>query len=199
MVELTVRRRRTAALGLVGAAGALAVAETAGWWSSRSGGLLVVAQVFHHPMLFGTLASTALAAAVLIGVRSLAVRILSVTAALLVTLLAVPVFLFNSSGHRTTMNEAAPNRSDRHLVVVEGAALIDPLWWVYIDEGSGLTKRRWQVGYFNGDASSNALVEASWMEPDQIRLVTGGGEDAQVHLVDLSPESGRPSRTLSMG
>ncbi|WP_189862950.1 hypothetical protein [Streptomyces poonensis] len=175
------------------------MAELVGSWSSRSGGLLVVAQVFHHPMLFGALALTALAAAALIGVRSLAVRTLSVTAALLVTLLAVPVFLFGSSEHQMTMNEAAPNRSDRHLVVVEGAALIDPLWWVYIDEGSGLTKRRWEVGYFNGDASSNALVEASWMEPDRIRLVTGEGEDSQMHLVDLSPESGRPLRTLSMG
>lgn len=144
MVEMTVRRRRATVLGLIGAAGALAVAEMVGSWSSRSGGLLLVARVCHHPVLFSVLALAALAAAVLIGVRSLAVRILSVTAVVLVTLLAVPVFLLGSSEHRMTMNEAAPNRPDRHLVVEEAAALIDPLWWVYIDEGSGLTKRRWR-------------------------------------------------------
>ncbi len=96
------------------------------------------------------------------------------------------------------MKKAAPDRSDRRLVVKEGADLIDPLWWVYVDTGSGLTKRRWQVGYFNGDDPGNGLAETSWAGPNRIRLVTED-EDTQVHFVDLSPESGRPLRTLSMG
>lgn len=192
---MTARQR---VLGLVVAAGVFMVAGLVGWWSSRSGGLLVVAQVLHHPVLFGLLILVALTAAVVIGVRNLLFRALVLMAAILVGFLAVPMVLFAGAGREVTMNEAAPHRSDRHLVVEEGAAMIDPLWWVYVDEGSGLTKRRWQVGYFNGDAS-DALVEASWVGPDRVRLVTAGEGDTQIHLVDLTPESGEPLRTLSRG
>ncbi|MFI9614555.1 hypothetical protein ACIHCM_23310 [Streptomyces sp. NPDC052023] len=195
MVEVTVRRR---VLRLVMAAGILMVAGLVGWRSSRSGGLLVVAQVLHHPVLFGLLVLAVLTAAVIVGVRNLLFRSLVLVAAILIGLLAIPMLLFAGAGREVTTNEAAPSRSDRHLVVVEGAAMIDPLWWVYVDEGSGLTKRRWHVGYFNGGVS-DALVEASWVGPDRVRLVTAGGEDTQVHLVDLSPESGQPLRTLSRG
>lgn len=76
--------------------------------------------------------------------------------------------------------------------------MIDPLWWVYVDGGSGLTKRRWHVGYFNGGVS-DALVEASLVGPHRVRLATGGGGETQVHLVDLIPESGEPLPTLSRG
>ncbi|MFF0447016.1 hypothetical protein ACFYT4_11470 [Streptomyces sp. NPDC004609] len=195
---MTVRRRRRLAWGLVAASGVLVVAEAVGWWSSRSGGLLVVARVLHHPLLFGLSVLAALTAAVFIGLRNVVVRVLSAVAAGAVALVAVPLALFASSGNEVTTDEAAPGRSDRRLVVEEGAALIDPLWWVYVDEGSGLTKRRWQVGYFNGDVGGNALAEASWEGPDRIRLVTGEAEEARVHLVDLRPGTGEPLRTISM-
>ncbi|GGS92352.1 hypothetical protein [Streptomyces chromofuscus] len=195
MVEMTVRRR---VLGLVVAAGVFMVAGAVGWWSSRSGGLLVVAQVLYHPVLIGLLVVAALTAAVIVGVRNLLFRSLVFVAAVLIGLLAVPISLFASTGREETMDEAAPDRSDRHLVVEEGAAMIDSIWWVYVDEGSGLTKRRWHVGYFNG-ASSNVLDEASWVGPDRVRLVTRDEGGAEVHLVDLTPESGEPLRTLSRG
>ncbi len=195
MVELAVRRR---VLGLVVAAGVAVVAETVGWWSSRSGGLLVVAQALHHPLLFGLSALAALTAAAVLGVRNRVVRGLVLMTAALMTLLALPFFLLGS-GREVTMDKAAPHHSDRHLVVEEGAAMIDPLWWVYVDEGSGLTKRRWLVGYFNGDVADNALVEASWAGPDRIRLITGDEESRQVHVVGLTPGSGKPERTVSQG
>ncbi|MEU3795355.1 hypothetical protein [Streptomyces fructofermentans] len=193
MVGMSVRQR---VLLLVVAAGTFMVAELAGWWSSRSGGLLVVAQVLHHPVLFGLLTLAALSAAVIIGVRNLVVRGLVVVAAALSGLMAVPLVLFGGAGPEVTLNDAAPDRADRHLVVEQGAAMIDPLWWVYVDEGSGLTKRRWHVGHINGDAS--ALIKASWAGPDRVRLVTGSAEDNQVHLVDLTA-SGEPLRTVSLG
>ncbi|MGW4199442.1 hypothetical protein [Streptomyces sp. NPDC004726] len=199
MAEMTVQRRRRLAWGLVAVAGVLVAAEAVGWWSSRSGGLLVVAQLLHHPLLFGLLIVAALTAAVFIGLRNTVVRALSAVTAGLVAFLAVPLALFSASGQEVTTDEAAPGRSDRRLVVEEGAALIDPLWWVYVDEGSGLTKRRWQVGYFNGDAGGDSLTEASWEGPDRIRLVTGEEEETQVHLIDLRPGTGEPLRTISMG
>lgn len=78
--------------------------------------------------------------------------------------------------------------------------MIDPLWWVYVDEGWGPAARRWQVGFFNGDVSSHGLTEASWAGPDRIRLVTGDvGVDARTHYIDLDPDTGRPLRTLTLG
>ncbi|MEU6706496.1 hypothetical protein [Streptomyces wuyuanensis] len=159
-----------------------------------------MAQALHHPVLFGLLALAALTAAVTVGVRNpLFLSLVLVTAALIGLVAAVPVLLLAGTGREVTMNEAAPNRSNRHLVVEEGAAMIDPRWWVHVDEGSGLTKRRRQFGYFNGDASTDALVEASWAGPDRGLLVTGGEGNTQVHLVALASESGEPSRTLSRG
>lgn len=62
--------------------------------------------------------------------------------------------------------------------------------------GSGLTARRWPVGFFNGDATDNALASAEWDGPDRIRLATEGGE---VFVVALDPETGRPERTVQAG
>ncbi|MFI6289397.1 hypothetical protein ACIBCM_32415 [Streptomyces sp. NPDC051018] len=195
---MTVRQRRRLARGLVAASGVLMAAMAVGWWSSWSGGLLMVAQVLHHPLLFGLSVVAALTAAVFLGVRNVVIRVLSAVTAGLIAFFAVPLALFASSGQEVTTDEAAPGRSDRRLVVEEGADLIDPLWWVYVDEGSGLAKRRWQVGYFNGDVGANVLVEAAWEGPDRIRLVTGEEEEARVHLVDLRPGTGEPLRTISM-
>lgn len=196
------RRRRVTPLGLVLAAVALVLAEAAGYWADQDGGLRLVAQAFHHPLLFAALVWALLTAAVFVGVRNLAVRILAGVVAGLLALAAAPfAFLALFAGiTEQTADKAAPGRPDRHLVVEEGADMIDPLWWVYVDEGSGLTKRRWEVGFFNGDDYTNGLTEASWAGPDRIRLVTGDPEvETTVHLIDLDPETGRPLRTLSMG
>ncbi|MFG2642420.1 hypothetical protein ACGFYP_15805 [Streptomyces sp. NPDC048370] len=198
-METTARHPRKRARGLVLAAVLLCLAEVAGWWCSRDGGLVLVAKVFHHPLLFGVLVVGLLTAAVFVGVRNLLVRILAGVAAGLALLAAFPFFLLASLPEETS-DRTAPGRPDRHLVIEEGSAMIDPLWWVYVDEGWGPTQRRWKVGYFNGDDYTNGLYEASWAGPDRIRLVTGDPEDeTQVHLIDLDPETGRPLRTLSMG
>lgn len=158
----------------------------------------MVAQGLHHPLLLGLLIPAAVTVAVIAGVRSLLLRSLVLMAAVLIGLLAaVPTLLLAGSGHEVTTTEAAPHRSDRHLVVEEEAAMIDPLWWVYVDVGSGLTKRRPQIGYFNGDSSANALVEASWMGTDRVRPVTGAEGGTQVHPIDLEPQSDEAMGTLS--
>ncbi|MFD9030354.1 hypothetical protein ACFVZW_04175 [Streptomyces sp. NPDC059567] len=185
----------------------LILAGAAGRHADRDGGLLVVAKVFHHPLLFGLLVWAALTTAVFMAFRNLIVRILAGTISALLALAALPFVLFASFGAaEETKDTAAPGRTDRHLVIEEGSAMIDPLWWVYVDEGSGLTKRRWHVGYFNGDDPANGLAEASWAGPDRIRLVTGDPESepesedgTQTHFIDLDPETGRPLRTVERG
>ncbi|MEU9865303.1 hypothetical protein AB0D99_30995 [Streptomyces sp. NPDC047971] len=213
-MEATVRNRlrrltrRQRALGLVLASVLLVLAGTAGRYAARDGGLLVVAELFHHPLLFALLTGAALTTAAFLAFRGLIVRVLVGALSALLALAGLPFALFALFGAaEETMDTPAPGRTDRHLVIEEGAALIDPLWWVYVDEGSGLTKRRWRVGHFNGDDPANALAEASWAGPDRIRLVTGdpesGAEDGvdapRTHFIDLVPETGRPLRTIESG
>ncbi|WP_328394800.1 hypothetical protein OHS70_07130 [Streptomyces sp. NBC_00390] len=198
MAEVTDGRRKRTAVALVGAAGVLVVTEVIGAWCARSGGLRLPAQLFHHPLLFGCAAPAALICAVFTAVRNPVVRFLAGLVAVAVALTVVPVYLMFGSGAEQTLNAAAPGRSDRRLVVEEGAAVIDPVWRVYVDEGSWLTKRRWRVAYLNGDAADGWLTDASWSGADRIRLVTGEGEDRRVHVIDLS-DDGRPARTVSIG
>ncbi|MFF6872156.1 hypothetical protein ACIPQA_11815 [Streptomyces sp. NPDC090109] len=205
MTEETAVRGRGARFSpraMVLAAGCLVLAGAVGRWAGRDGGLLWAARLFDHPLLFGVLVAGLLAAALIVAVRRLVVRVLTGVALGLVLLASFPFFLFGAFGAASeTSDTAAPGRDDRSLVVEEGADMIDPLWWVYVDEGWGPTKQRWRVGHFNGDAAENALVEAAWEGPDRVRLVTGFAEDGteRVHLIDLDRQTGRPLRTVTLG
>ncbi|WP_432116390.1 hypothetical protein [Streptomyces sp. S1] len=196
------RKVRFSPRAMVLAAGCLVLAGAVGRWAGRDGGLLWVARLFDHPLLFGVLVAGLLAAALIVAVRHLVVRVLTGVALGLVLLASFPFFLFGAFGAASeTSDTAAPGRDDRSLVVEEGADMIDPLWWVYVDEGWGPTKQRWRVGHFNGDVAENALVEAAWDGPDRVRLVTGYAEDGteRVHLIDLDRQTGRPLRTVTLG
>ncbi|WP_418961018.1 hypothetical protein [Streptomyces tritici] len=199
-MELTTRQRRARAGWLLGGAAALVGAAGLGHLAGRDGGLLRVAQVLDHPLLFGALAFVAAVAGIGVAIRNGIVRGLVIGAAVLATIAAAPIALLVVMGSFTvdTLDEAAPGRTDRRLVVTEGADMIDPLWWVYVDTGSGLGVRRWQLGAFNGDDPANGLVEVRWDGPDRVRVVTGDGPDLKTHIVELDRD-GRPLRSLTMG
>ncbi|MFF4422044.1 hypothetical protein ACFY04_14855 [Streptomyces sp. NPDC001549] len=191
--------RRTTALALLAVAAALvAAALTAYLWGGSDGGLVVLGQVRGHVVTMGWVTLAALIGAVLLGARKPATRlalglpvtILGVMVMSLATLLALL-----DGGQEQTRSLKAPGREDRRLVVEEGSAMIDPLWYVYVHQGSWPRERRWAVGHFNGDATDNELREAVWTGPDRIRLTTSGGV---VHEVTVGP-GGRPDRTVSAG
>ncbi|QKW17697.1 hypothetical protein HUT16_00235 [Kitasatospora sp. NA04385] len=191
------RRRRTIALGLLTLAMLLMALAYAAAQAARNGGLVVLIEAFHHPLLYGATVLLLIVLAVLLGFRSRTTRTLLLFPILSCTLLAAPFALFGFAGTpHQTMDRPAPGRSDRSLVIHEGTAVIDPLWWVSVDAGSGLIARRWPVGYFNGDAPDNALASAQWDGPDRIKLTTGGGE---VFVIALDPETGRPERRVRAG
>ncbi|MDX2846891.1 hypothetical protein PV342_00075 [Streptomyces sp. PA03-3a] len=199
MAEMTDRRRRAAVLVLVGVAGLLIL----GAWTGRrerrrSGGLLLAAQLLDHPVVFTVAVGATLTAALLLAVRGAILRTLFLVAGVLGTLVVtLAAGLFGFSGGQETMRAGAPDRPDRHLVVEEGAAMVDPLWWVYVDEGSGLTARRRHVGFVDGDYY--ALRAAEWHGPDRVRLTVDVGERDEVHVVELSPSDGRPHRLVDRG
>ncbi|MFI8182870.1 hypothetical protein OG539_37295 [Actinacidiphila glaucinigra] len=199
MAEMTGRRRWAAAVVLVGVAGVLILGAWTGQRERRrSGGLLLAARLLDHPMVFAVAVGATLTAALLLAVRGAILRSLILVAGVFGTLVVTPAAgLFGFPGGRETMRAGAPDRPDRHLVVEEGGAMIDPLWWVYVDDGSGLTTRRWHVGFVNGDYY--ALRAAEWDGPDRVRLTVDTGERDEVHVVGLSPSDGRPHRMVDRG
>ncbi|WP_147988126.1 hypothetical protein [Streptomyces sp. t39] len=196
------RRGRTVRI-LLAVAAVGAAALPAGLWAARPGGLLLLARVFDHPLLFGWVTAGALTAAALVGLRRTALRVLVGVLAGACALVAVPLSLllvmFSLPWPETTLDRAAPERDDRRLVVEEGADMIDPVWWVSLDTGSGLGVRRWPLACFNGDDPADALTEAAWEGPHRLRLVSGEGEEARTQYVDVDPATGRPGPAEDRG
>ncbi|MER7734369.1 hypothetical protein ABTX80_26120 [Streptomyces erythrochromogenes] len=191
--------RRPLAFALIALAVVLVATVLAAYrWGGPDGGLVVLNRVGTHSVAFGWVALAALCGAVLLGVRRPMTR---VTVGVPVLALGAPVMCIVTllsmlgGGQEQESSVAAPGREDRRLVVETGSAMIDPLWFVYVHQGTWPRERRWAVGYFNGDATDNELREAVWTGPDRIRLTTSGGE---VHEVTVAP-GGRPDRTVSVG
>ncbi|MFF2792226.1 hypothetical protein ACFVT6_36645 [Streptomyces sp. NPDC058049] len=191
--------RRITALALLAVAAALVAAALAAYfWGGSDGGLIVLSQVRGHVVTMGWLALVALIGAVLLGARKPATRL---AVGLPLAVLGIPVLSIATllamltGGDARTQDLASPGRDDRRLVIERGLAGIDPVWTVYVHQGSWPRERRWAVGYFNGDATDNELREAVWTAPDRIRLTTSGGA---VHEVTVAP-GGRPDQVVSAG
>ncbi|QES53813.1 hypothetical protein DEJ51_05740 [Streptomyces venezuelae] len=191
--------RRPLAIALTaGAAVLVAGALIAYRWGGSDGGLVILNEVHAHFVAMGWLALVSLIAAALLGARRPYTR---VALTLPVAVLGIPIMtIFTmlsllAGGQERSESLEAPGREDRRLVVEEGSAMIDPLWFVYVHQGEGLWERRWAVGYFNGDAEDNELREAVWTAPDRIRLTTSGGVVEEVTIT----ADGRPDRTVSAG
>lgn len=192
-------RYRTPSAWVLRAVGvALVTTGTTAFLEERHGGLVLLTRIQEDLILLGFLALAALNGAVLLGVRKSAVRI-ALCAPLLV--LGLPILLMAGvlSGlagpSEETRSEPAPGRTDRRLVVEEGSAMIDPLWSVYVHEGSWPRERRWSVGHFNGDDPDNGLREVVGTAPDRIRMTTAVGKVVEVTLAP----GGRPDRVASAG
>ncbi|MFE2168193.1 hypothetical protein ACFXB3_24510 [Streptomyces sp. NPDC059447] len=193
------RYRRPSAWFLLALAVVLAAAATTAFvWDSGSGGLVLLARAGENLVVLGWLILIALTGALLLGMAKSAARLALCTTLLV---LGIPFLLLAglvsvlSGLSWETKSEAAPGRSDRQLVVERGTAMIDPFWYVYVDQGSLPLARRWAVGYFNGDDPDDELREAVWTAPDRIRMTTTGGE---VLWVTVAPD-GRPDRLASPG
>ncbi|MET7714418.1 hypothetical protein [Streptomyces sp. NPDC005407] len=99
------------------------------------------------------------------------------------------------AGWEVTQTLAAPEGADRLVVVRSGSAMIDPLWWVTVEQGHGLTAREWDVGHFNGDAGDYEAASAR-DGPYRLRMTTASGED---FLVDLDLDTAEPRAPVSVG
>ncbi|WP_412078534.1 hypothetical protein ACLF6K_33565 [Streptomyces xanthophaeus] len=197
-MQLTRHGRPLAAALLAAALALLATAAGGFLYGGDSGGYVLAVRAREHAVLLGWLVLAALTGAVLLGPAKSTVRL---ALCVLLLTIGIPVLLMASllmamfGGAEETKNEAAPGRDDRRLVVEEGAAMIDPLWYVYVHEGTWPLERRWAVGRFNGDDPADELREAVWTASDRLRVTTAEGA---VHEVTVTP-GGRPDRTVSAG
>ncbi|CAM5461871.1 hypothetical protein GCM10010329_32530 [Streptomyces spiroverticillatus] len=191
------RRRHTWLL--TGAAALLALLLAAGVQAGQDGGLLWVARAFDHPLVITLAILGLLERAAYVGLNHPVARALAIALGLLtglITLVSVTYVLVMGLWSTTVSSENAPGRTDRRVVVESVPGILDPLWEAYVFEGAGPFQRHWKLGFFNGDDPDNELTDATWSGPSQVRIVTG---DGHAHLIDLDPESGRPTRPLNRG
>ncbi|MFD3571403.1 hypothetical protein [Streptomyces sp. NPDC058667] len=199
IMNYTGYRRPSAFLLLTVAAALGAVAVTA-LEAEDEGALVLLIGIREHVLLLGWLTLAALTGAVFLGLpkssllRTPLVTMLLVIGAptLLLGGLASAMFGSSDDGVKT---ESAPGSSDRQLVVVERGGSLDPVWCVYVHQGSPPLERRWSIGCFDGDSEDNALSETVWTAPDRVRMTTEGGA---VHELTIAPD-GRPDRVISVG
>ncbi|MFD5437330.1 hypothetical protein ACFWJ4_34920 [Kitasatospora sp. NPDC127067] len=188
-------RSRRVLVRLLAAGGLAAVLlYTEGQWESRSGGRMLVADLFNRPELLLGGALAALIAAAWLGDLRAAVR----TATRTVTVTAGVVFLLGVvaahkvSAAETRSREDAPAGAERALVVVHRSYATGPEsgehWQVLLESGEGWSARRWSLADVGRDRGDARLVEASWTGREQITVVT----DSYRRVFNLDQDSGEP-------
>ncbi|MFH9352891.1 hypothetical protein [Kitasatospora sp. NPDC017646] len=188
------RTRRTLVRVLL-ACGAVAVLlYTEGQWESRSGGLMLVADLLNRPELLLGGALAALIAAAWLSDRRTAVR----AATRAVTVTAGVVFLLGVlaahkvSAAETRSREDAPAGAERALVVVHRSYGSGPQagerWQVLLESGQGWSARRWLLADVGSAPDGARLVEATWTGRAQITVVT----DSYRRVFNLDQDSGEP-------
>ncbi|MEU9079611.1 hypothetical protein [Kitasatospora sp. NPDC048538] len=194
MRKRTPKARRILVRLLVAGGVAAVLLYTEGQWESRSGGLMLVADLLNRPELLLGAALAALIAAAWLGDRRTALR----TATRTVTVTAGVVFLLGVlAAHKvaaaeTRSRETAPARPERALVVVHrsyaATARTGDSWQVLLESGEGWSARRWSLLEIGRAPDEARLVEASWTGRDQITVVT----DSYRRVFNLDQDSGEP-------
>ncbi|MCX4526433.1 MULTISPECIES: hypothetical protein [unclassified Streptomyces] len=193
------RIRRGAGLALIGVAVMCVAAATVGRLYERPGGLAVVAEL-NSPWLLGPLAGLALAAGILLRTWRPAAAQPVVTAVVAVALLAaltIPLLLMASDPFPAREYDitapAGGGGAPRRLVVELTSPLADPVWQVYVDQGTFPTAHRWPLTRFAASDWSKGILQAQWLSHDTIRLID---LDHRPHDIPLTP-NGRPGAALN--
>ena len=82
------------------------------------------------------------------------------------------------------------------VVVTEGSDMIDPVWYVTVQQSSPLVARTWDIGCFNGDNPESGLASVRWVSST---LVEAKAESGRTFQITIDPSKSRPSTTISSG
>ncbi|MER7772929.1 hypothetical protein [Kitasatospora sp. NPDC096140] len=162
-----------------------------GRYSERPGGLLVLRDWFDRPLLLFTAALPLLLVVLYCVTWRAWIRVVLGVGVLLAAVATVPLWLFLDAPYDTG-TQRAPDRSDRRIVRQEEPGMLSTAQWVFVDQGTGLTARRWPIahaGFRYGDE-----IDAAWDGPDRVRLTSG----STTKVIDLAAD-GRPSDSLTLG
>ncbi|GAA4872765.1 hypothetical protein [Kitasatospora terrestris] len=184
-----------------GAAVAVPLALLAvGWWHSRPGGRVLVAQTLDRPLVLLPVALLLAAVACCFvedrGNRAVGLFLTWVAGAVLV----LGAWGASAFAEPTTVTrEAAPGGADRTLVVVHhgspGAEAEAQSWEIQVESGSGWSARRWTVLELPGRSPGGGLsATARWTGPERFTVTTDRGVRL---LFGVDPRSGRPTPTGS--
>ncbi|WP_457034259.1 hypothetical protein [Kitasatospora sp. P5_F3] len=160
----------------------LLLVEVVGFAATLRSGAPVGLQALHQPLVLLPAGAVAFFLALLKGTRPGERSIFWMTLAVVVVVFPVGLVVLSSSADETGRH-AAPGRADRELVV-EKDRDFEPYVRIYVEQGSGLTARRWKVGAVSGDD----LVGVEWDGPDRIKVTTAPGKEREVQLIELAPD-----------
>ncbi|MFE5583290.1 hypothetical protein [Kitasatospora sp. NPDC056531] len=181
------RRALRAALG---ALALLILLGAVGDYSAGSGGLLVLREWFDRPLLLFTVALPLLLVVLYCVTWRAWIRVVLGVGVMLTAAATVPLWVFLDAP-QVTATQKAPDRSDRRIVRQEQAGMLSTAQWIFVDQGTGLTTRRWQIAY--ADFRADDSIDAAWDGPDRIRLTYG----SRTKVIDLAAD-GRPGGSLTL-
>ncbi|MGW3041647.1 hypothetical protein ACWC9T_16790 [Kitasatospora sp. NPDC001159] len=181
------RRALRAALG---ALVLLTLLGATGRYGRRLGGLLVLREWFDRPLLLGTVALPLLLVVLYCVTWRAWVRVVLGAVVMLTAVAAVPMWVF-LDGPRVTETLGVPSRPDRRIVHQEEGGVLDSAQRFFIDQGTGLATRRWQIAY--ATYASGESIDAAWDGPDRLTLTSGG----RTTVIELAAD-GRPSGSLTL-
>lgn len=165
------------------------------------GGSVAVSVLFDHPFLFGVaaLALLGVACRVAQGLPTI-VRASGLTVAVVAALIwaalggLISMFVFGAPHDQIASERSTAGSLE--FRVIEGAAVIDPVWILRVRHSAGLLTREWSAGCLNGDDPADSFVKVKWIGPERVAVTV---EDGRVLNVDLDPATGRPARSVSTG
>ncbi|MEV7774711.1 hypothetical protein [Kitasatospora sp. NPDC086791] len=187
--QRTAGERRALRAALAGLA-LLALLGAVGRFSRRPGGLLVLRDWLDRPLPLCTAALPLLLVVLYCVTWRAWIRVVLGVGVLLAAAATVPLWVFLDAP-LVTGTQRAPDRPDRRIVRQEELGMLSTAQRLFVDQGTGLTTRRWQIAY--ADFSYRDTVEAAWDGPDRIRLTSGG----RATVIDLAAD-GRPSGSLTL-
>ncbi|MFH8382518.1 hypothetical protein ACH4E7_16445 [Kitasatospora sp. NPDC018058] len=181
------RRALRAALG---ALALLTLLGAVGDYGGRQGGLLVLREWFDRPLLLFTVALPLLLVVLYCVTWRAWIRVVLGLGVLLTAAATVPVWIFHDYP-QVVATHGTPDRSDRRIVRQEQSGMLSTAQWIFVDQGTGLTTRRWQIAY--ADFTYGDVIDAAWDGPDRIRLTYG----SRTKVIELAAD-GRPSGSLTL-
>ncbi|MFE4519000.1 hypothetical protein ACFRMQ_32990 [Kitasatospora sp. NPDC056783] len=168
----------------------LALLGAAGRYGRRPGGLLVLREWFDRPLPLFTAALPLLLVVLYCVTWRAWIRVVLGAGVLLTAAATVPLWVFLDSA-KVTGTQRAPARPDRRIVRQEQLGMLASARWVFVDQGTGLTTRRWQIAYASYEYEDS--IDVVWAGPDRLALTTGG----RTTVIDLAAD-GRPSGSLTL-